>query len=166
MPTPNKRTALLSELEATKQALRASEKRMRRATQGIGLLAGALPRLETWALMPLPDEANAARVLTVGECRALVRALRDQDDTAESAEDAAPAGLTPPPAAPVVDGDDTGGEDESSARAEAAAPPSGQPSKSERVTRKAKGIMEKRLRRKSGEGDTLSTALFGGQDLL
>jgi hypothetical protein len=75
-----KRSQILSELEQTKRALQASEKRGRRSVQRIReidkLLEPAIPKMETWSHLPVSDEADARGVLTVGMCRALLRLLK------------------------------------------------------------------------------------------
>ena len=77
----SKRTDLLADLQKTKQQLDASEKRGRRAVQKARDLEKVLnnvkSRMQLWADSPLADEANAARVLTVGDCRKILSTLND-----------------------------------------------------------------------------------------
>jgi hypothetical protein len=90
-----KRNEILSELENTRQALRASEKRGRRAVRRSRDLEKVLEpikqRMEMWANMPLPDEQNAAKVMTIGDCRKLLALLNgeapDEPDTDETVDE-------------------------------------------------------------------------------
>jgi hypothetical protein len=74
-----KRSEILAELANGKQALISSEKRGRKAVQRLRELEKIFvpmkDRLQTWAESPLADEANAAKVLSVGDCRKLLRLL-------------------------------------------------------------------------------------------
>lgn len=87
--TKNSRSTLISELHDTKQALQASERRARRAVKRLRDLEKAmspvLERVSFWAETPLPDDANAAKVLTVGQCRRL-RLLLSGDVNSEPEE--------------------------------------------------------------------------------
>jgi len=88
----NTRSSLLSELQDTKQALMASERRGRRAVRRLRdiekTIEPLLTRIRFWAQMPLPDDANAAKVLTVGQCRVLCGLLdAANDDDASPGEE-------------------------------------------------------------------------------
>ena len=77
-----KRSELLADLHTTQQALRAAEKRSSRAVRRFRELEAALdaikPALQFWSDSPQPDDANASRIMTVGQCRRLLTALSSE----------------------------------------------------------------------------------------
>lgn len=89
------RNALLSEIKQAKDALRASEKRGRKAVTRMRelekVLGPLLPKIENWIALPLSDDAPC-RVITTGEARALLTLLRGgeaKDETEDEGELAA-----------------------------------------------------------------------------
>ncbi len=66
-------------MNSLKEALRASERRATRATKRARDLEKAIEpimeRIYFWAKTPLEDDANAPKVLTVGQCRRIAEAL-------------------------------------------------------------------------------------------
>ena len=86
------RNELLSELKQAKDALRASEKRGRKAVTRMRevekVFGPLLPKLENWTSLPVSDDAPC-RAITTGEARALVTLLKDEqrpdDDEGEQA---------------------------------------------------------------------------------
>lgn len=85
---------LVAENQDLKRALAASDRRGKRAVaqarQLTRLIAGFRARAELWADSLASDDQNAFKVLTVGQCRALVTAMRALDSGAELAESAEP----------------------------------------------------------------------------
>lgn len=89
------RRELLSELEQAKNSLRASKRKeealKKQSKNLIEAMKPLLPRIRTWAAMPLPEESNAFKVMTVGDCRRLLAALDGVDDASTPLEQASPS---------------------------------------------------------------------------
>jgi hypothetical protein len=83
------RNALLSDLKQTKDALRASEKRGRKAVRQMRavekVFTGLIPKLENWTSLPLSDEAPC-RAITTGEARQILTLLKGGLDTPDTNE--------------------------------------------------------------------------------
>ena len=84
------RNALLSEIKQAKDALRASEKRGRKAVTRMRELEKVfgplLPKIENWISLPLSDDAPC-RVITTGEARLILQLLRGETKEEASSED-------------------------------------------------------------------------------
>ena len=87
----NSRASIVAELNSAREALRASERRANRATKKAREYEKAvepiMERVRFWAMSPLEDEANAPKVLTVGQCRVIANLLLDTEDEERQAED-------------------------------------------------------------------------------
>lgn len=88
--TSNRRN-VLAEMEQLKEALRASERRAKREAKRRrdleGVLTSLTERMKFWADSPLPDENNAARIMTVGECRRIVSILEGEEKDGDASLD-------------------------------------------------------------------------------
>ena len=82
---------IISDLHNTKRALLASERKQRRATKQFRnlekILEPIVAKMELWASMPLADEANAFKVLTVGQCRELLRVLKPDPTVVDESDE-------------------------------------------------------------------------------
>jgi hypothetical protein len=80
-----RRSEIVHELHNAQQALRSREKRERRTIRRLRDIEKALEpvmkTMEFWASQRnLDDDTNAARVMTVGQCRAILALLKESDE--------------------------------------------------------------------------------------
>lgn len=84
----SKHSQTLADLHNTKAALAASEKRSRKATRKLreieNVLKPIISKMRYWSESPLGEDANAARLATIGECRRVIGALEAEFEDSES----------------------------------------------------------------------------------